>query len=145
MCSSERETCLKVHLDYRCRTLHNLPLWLSRFLLPVCICRAWTGVCSLPCTSQREILGALKQRSTGTPGGSRPAPSARHIVGGLGLLYPGMTNSEVCTNTHGRKAITKYHMVTLISEKGKHKYPFGAIAGAHFVSTGTCHDPRLAI
>lgn len=140
MCSSEREICLKVHLDYKCGTLPNHSLRVLRFLLPVCTCRAWTGVCSLLYTSQREISGALEHRSTGTPGGSRPAPSAPHIVGGLGLLYPGMTHSEVHTNTHGRKAITKYHIVALISEKGKHKYPFSRLAGAH-----SCHDPRLGI
>lgn len=138
MCSSKRETCLNVHLDYRCRTLPNLSLGVLGFLLPVCTRKAWTGVCSVPCSSQREISGALEHKSTGTPRGSRPEPSAPHIVGGPGLLYPGRMHSEVHTNTHGRKVITKYHMVALISEKGKHRYPFSGLAG-------TCHDPRLGI
>lgn len=135
---SKGETCLKVYLDYRCRTFPNLSLWVLRFLLPVCTRRAWTGVCSLPYTSQREISGALEHRSTGTPRGSRPEPSAPHIVGDLDLLYPGMMHSEVHTNTHGRKVRTKYHMVALLSEKNKHRYPFSGLAG-------TSHDPRLGI
>lgn len=100
MCSSERETCLKVHLYYRCRILPHLSLWVLRLLLPVCTCRAWSGVCSLPSTSQREISGASEHRSTGTPGESRPAPFAPHIVGGLVVHSPGMMRSKIHTNTH---------------------------------------------
>lgn len=100
MRSCERETCLKVHLDYRCGVLPHLSLSVLRFLLPVCTCRAWSGVCSLPSASQRERSGALEHRSTGTPVESRPAPSAPHIVGGLDLLSPGMTHSKTHTNTH---------------------------------------------
>lgn len=100
MCSSERETCLKVHLYYRCGILPHLSLRVLSFLLPVCTCRAWSCVCSLPSTSQREISGASEHRSTGTPGESRPAPFAPHIVGGLVVRCPRMTRSKIHTNTH---------------------------------------------
>lgn len=78
--------------------------------LPVCRCRAWTCVlCSLV-SSCRETPGVVGHRATGTPGGSRPAPSAPHILGGLGLRYSDMKHSEKHTQT------------VIVIVKGKHKY-----------------------
>lgn len=71
--------------------------------LPVCRGRAWTGVCLSRVCFCRETLNATGHRATETPGGSTPTPFAPSILGGLGLLYSDMRNSEAHTHKHTQR------------------------------------------
>lgn len=76
--------------------------------LPVCRYSAWTSVlCPLvsSCIKTPSVAG---HRATGTPEGSRPAPSALHIPGGRGLLCSDMKHSGVYTQNNDTY-ITRHH------------------------------------
>lgn len=84
------------------------------YALPVCRDRAWTCVLCLLVSSGTEISGGEGHKATGTPTGSKPEPSAPHILGGLGLHWPDMRRSEVHIQTHVESILKQTNPTALL-------------------------------